>query len=62
MLRNINKPYLAEKLPKSNDMVDFQRSALDEGGESLNVEPQANGGRKILVLILQGMSYNLRTS
>ena len=48
MLRNINKPYLAEKLPKSNDMVDFQRSALDEGGESLNVEPQANGGRKIL--------------
>ena len=42
MLRNINKPYLAEKLPKSNDMVDFQRSSLDEG-----VEPQANGGRKI---------------
>ena len=27
-----------------------QRSALDEGGESLNVEPQANGGRKIQLL------------
>ena len=43
-------------------MMNVQRLALDEGGESLNVEPQANGGRKILVLILQGMSYNLRTS
>ena len=29
-------------------MVNVQRSALDEGGESLNVEPQAYGGRKIL--------------
>ena len=31
--------------------MNVQRSALDEGGESLNVEPQAYGGRKILVLI-----------
>ena len=30
-------------------MMNVQRSALDEGGESLNVEPQAYGGRKILV-------------
>lgn len=40
-------------------MIYVQRSALDEGGESLNVEPQANGGRKILVL--KGMTYDLRT-
>ena len=32
-------------------MVDSQRSALGEGGESLNVEPQAYGGRKILALL-----------
>ena len=39
-----------------------QRSALDEGGESLNVEPQANGGRKILVLnYFLGMTHDLRT-
>ena len=31
-------------------MVDVQRSALGEGGESLNVEPQVYGGRKMLVL------------
>ena len=46
MLRNINKPYLAEKLPKSNDMVDFQRSSPDG-----RVEPQAYRGRKILALL-----------
>lgn len=28
-------------------MVDVQRLADYVGGESLNVEPQANGGRKI---------------
>ena len=42
-------------------MMNVQRSALDEGGESLNVEPQANGGRKILVLYKIGMTYDLRT-
>ena len=50
MLRSINKPCLAEKhLSLEIDMMDFQRSAPGGSGESLNVEPQANGGRKILV-------------
>ena len=32
-------------------MVNVQRLADDVGGESLNVKPQANGGRKILTLL-----------
>ena len=43
-------------------MMNVQRSALDEGGESLNVEPQANGGRKILAHLYNGMTYDLRTT
>ena len=65
MLRSINKPCLAEKyLSLILDMVDFQRSAPGGSGESLNVELQANGRRKILVLILyrEGMTYDLHTS
>ena len=34
-------------------MVNVQRLADDVGGESLNVKPQANGGRKIQLLYLQ---------
>ena len=59
MLRSINKPCLAAKLLSLLlDMKNVQRSSLDEG-----VEPQAYGGRKMLVLTLyrEGMTYDLRT-
>ena len=35
-------------------MMDVQRLAPCGGGESLNVKPQANGGRKILLRIKHG--------
>ena len=43
-------------------MVDVQRSALGESGESLNVELQANGRRKIQLLHVEGWTHDLRTS
>lgn len=48
-LRVANNGCLASKCPKlfTNNMGDVQRLALREGGESLNVKPQVNGGRKI---------------
>ena len=49
ILRSINKPCLAAKLLSLEiDMKNVQRSTLDEGAKALKVEPQANGGRKIL--------------
>ena len=50
VLRSINKPCSCSETPKSInniDMVDVQRLSDDVG-----VKPQANGGRKILALLL----------
>ena len=56
-LRIINKPMFSIEISfKKGGMIYVQRSALGEGGESLNVELQANtvysiyGRRKILAL------------
>ena len=42
-------------------MMYVQRLAPCGGGDSLNVKPQANGGRKILLRILYGWTNSLRT-
>jgi hypothetical protein len=46
----LNPLFSSEISFEKGGMIYVQRSALDEGGESLNVELQANGRRKILAL------------
>ena len=53
--------HAAKHLNTEMCMMDVQRLAPCGGGESLNVKPQANGGRKILLRILYGWTISLRT-
>lgn len=57
VLKPINKPCSAAKYRVFNlfiDSVYVQRLADCVGGVSLNVKPQAYGGRKIPTLVIEG--------
>ena len=50
----IYKPLFSSEISFKKGVINVQRSALGEGGESLNVKLQANGRRKILTSLIRG--------
>ena len=62
--KDLLNPLFSSEISFEKGVINVQRSALDEGGESLNVDLQANGRRKILALYEEyiGMTYDLHTS